>query len=350
MADRIDTLSANTTQTSKVQRINITRHLIPTRISTIVVYTALFVVLWGLNLMADDSGDFTSPIPALFLNTYTLWSLPALVASTIGAVVSIAILVAIWLAAQRRGLAQSRTGMLLIVGFTLTAAIDYLHYFNHSYIAIIPLFVAIDQMMNMYDFKQQTKAAFNIAILISTASLFEPIFIWFILLFIAGMAVYRVISWRTLMGLFTGLATMAYLLISICWLTDNIDTLTVYSQQTIDFALIDPTQWRWSDIGFAAAMIVLWLITIVNYITHRGSYSLNLRINFVFVCWCFICTLALTTIAQNHTTPLIMVLTMLLTLNINLYFTTNRKTSANIIFILFTLATIAYRILWLLGY
>ena len=312
--------------------------------------TLVYTLLWALRYIATGEVGENDTVSTLFMGQFTLWTLPCYVASIIGAATMAGLVVTSWLASQRHGFIPTRTMMPLVIGLTLTASIDCLHYFDHRHIALILVFIAIDQIVSMYDYKRHTKAAFNVALLLLVATLFEPIMVWLLMFAIVGMVVYGVGSKRTIISFVIGITLMIYLTIGTLWLMDMTDVLTPLCQQMVNFQIITPQQWRWTDIGLAAITILLWIITIVYHATHRGNHNLNVHINFTFLCWGIGITLSLMIFAAVQITHIACIPLLLLTLIGSHYFTTHQTNSSNIIFIVFTLALVSYRILWVLGY
>lgn len=311
-----------------------------------VVSLVVFAVLWAMPLFFASGKEWGSDVvPTLFMGSFTLWTLPAWGASLLGAVVSVVLLAVICNAAQRHTFIPSRTMMPVVVGMLLTSSIGCLHCFDHKYIALILFFLAVDQMMKMYDYKQQPKAAFNIALLLIGAALFEPMYVWLLASFVIGLVIYRIVSWRISVSMTIGVLLMIYIIVSVAWLFDATGALAMLAEKAMDFEVINPAQWHWTDIGLALLLTVLWGVTILNYITHRGSYSLNIRLNFLFLCWCLAVALVLMAFVGTRITDILPIPILLLTLLSSLYFTTNRSNAANIVFVLFVAALVLYRVL-----
>lgn len=331
-------------------QIQITRRFIPANVLNIMLCVVLYVVLWFLPYIIGSEQNAPDKIPTLFLQHYTLWNMPAVVSLLTAMLVSMAIIYRLWITAQEYQIIPARTCMPLLVGALLIAAVDCIHYFDHSYIAFIFIMEAIRQMMNLYNFECQTKAAFNTALLIGAAAMFEPMYIWLILLFIIGLIVYRAVSWRTLTSLVVGLVLVFYMSVSIAWLTDTLPVVEAYTVRFLGFSIPEVGICRWSDIALVVLLSILWTITIFNYIVHRGSYNLYLRLNFSFLSWSFVYIVMLVMFSGSSALHLIPVALALIVLNASLYFTTNQSKMSNITFILTAVALIGYRVSWLLGF
>lgn len=331
-------------------QIQITKYVIPTRLPNIVLWVAVWAAMWALPYIMGVADGGEESVPVLFMQRYTLWSMSAFAAAMTSMAALLCIGVALWLASQRRGLIPSQTMMPFVTIVLSVSAVGHIHCFDHRYIALILLLIAIDQMMTMYDFGRQTKAAFNTALLLCTAALFEPMYVWLLILFVINMVIYRSISWRTAVSMLTGVALMAYVVLSVAWLTGQLDAVGDYAALLVDFRIQDFGAWRISDITVTAALGMVWLTTMLNYLVKRGSYSLNMRLNFIFLSWCCGISCILILFCGGQTAHLTAIPLLLISVNAGIYFTNNRNTGANVVFILTTLTLIGYRVAWLLGY
>ncbi|MGM9806110.1 MAG: hypothetical protein ACI3Z7_06740 [Candidatus Aphodosoma sp.] len=328
--------------------IQITKRLIPANIANIMLCIVLYVVLWLLPCMTNTAAHQAPvSVPALFLQHYTLWVMPAWAASLAAMLASAFILYRLWLTAQKYRLVPVRTSMPLLIGALFISCIGYVQCFDHRYMALILFLEAIRQMMEMYSFENQTKAAFNTALFIGAAALFEPMYAWMVLLFVISLIVYRAVSWRTLTSLIVGLVLLVYMVACSAWLAGDMSVLESYISGILGFAVPDLGLLSWQDAALAVLTVVLWLVSVSDYVIRHSNYNMYLRLNFMFISWSFVFVVILMAFSGDGLLHLIPAALVLLILDTSLYFTANQNNMANIVFILTAVTMIVYRITWL---
>lgn len=332
-------------------RVQLTKYLTQTNIPNIILCTVVYVVLWLLPIFIGSTGyRGDDVIQTLFLQKFALWEITAQTASILGMIAWALILIGIHMIAIKHAIIPVRTMMPLVVGGIIVSTIDGLHYFDQRHIALILLLFALDEMMSLYDFKLQIKSAFNVALLLGLASLFEPLYSWLLMLFIIGLSVYRVVTWRTLTSLVIGLMLVVYTAFGIAWLTDNIEIMTCYATKIIDFGIPNFKIWRLTDVIIVMIIAVLWVFTLANYVAKRGSYNLNLRLNAVFINWSFVYTAIVCLFGGIYTQHIILAPLTLIILGASILYTGSQDYTTNISFIILTVLLVAYRVFWTLGF
>lgn len=199
----------------------------------------------------------------------------------------------------------------------------------------------------MYSFENQTKAAFNTALFLGAAALFEPMYAWMVLLFVISLIVYRAVSWRTLTSLIVGLVLLVYMAACSAWLAGDMSVLESYISGILSFAVPDLELLSWQDAALAVLAVVLWLVSVSDYVIRHSNYNMYLRLNLMFISWSFVFVVILMTFSGDGLLHLIPAALVLLILDTSLYFTANQNNTANIVFILTAVTMIVYRITWL---
>ncbi len=321
------------------------------------VLTSLLVsaILWFAPLLFQ-SADEMEMCSVMFLNQYTLWVLPMWVARLVAFV--LVFLMMLWLNSlcEQFQILPSRSMVPLVLGMSLLSVVNYVQVFNAQLVAFVFFFLALMQVFGVLHSRNSSFVAFNSVFLTLIASLFQPQYVWFILLIVLSLFFYRAATPRALLSILIALLTFVFIVFSISWLMQSTDILLIYLQQITDFSF------PWSD-GFnlyqmfnrsdfllVILLLLLSIFSLFYYFSFSTSCKLNVRLNFEFINWSSWLILIWVLFFTMISTQLLLPFLLFEVLCISFYFSTNFGRVANIIFLATLLILLAYRVLWIFGY
>lgn len=292
----------------------------------------------------------------LFLNQYTLWVLPMWLARLVAFVV--VFLLMLWLntLCEQFQILPSRSMVPLVLGMSLLSVVNYVQIFNAQLVAFIFFFLALMQVFGVLHSQNSSFVAFNSVFLTLIASLFQPQYVWFILVIVLSLVFFRATTPRALVSILVAILTFVFVAFSISWLLQSTDILLIYVQQITDFSFL------WSD-GFnlyqmfhrsdfilIILLLLLSIFSLFYYFSFSTSCKLNVRLNFEFINWSSWLILIWLLFFTMISTQLLLPFLLFEVLCISFYFSTNFGRVANIIFLVTLLILLAYRVLWIFGY
>jgi hypothetical protein len=277
---------------------------------------------------------------------FVVWSLPGWASQIVGFIATLGLMVWIMFLCNQLQIIPVRSSMPLTVGLVMAGCIGYIQPFDESYIATVFFILAIKQLMQMYHFETQVATSYNITLLLGVTALFEPTFIWLFVLFVLGMIIFRVITRRVFLSILLGIATLIIIVGSLFWLFDSLEILTNYLGRFVDVSLWhDITLTKW-DILIIAFTAILMLFSFVNHFLNTSNYKLNTRLNFTFINWGFWLSLIWVMVFGAEFAQLIVIPGLFAVICLSLYFSTNQSKVANVLFVMWFLVYVGYRIMY----
>ena len=198
----------------------------------------------------------------------------------------------------------------------------------------------------MYHFETQVATSYNITLLLGVTALFEPAFIWLFVLFVLGMIIFRVITRRVFLSILLGIATLIIIVGSLFWLFDSLEILTNYLGRFVDVSLWHDITLTKGDILIVVFTAILMLFSFVNHFLNTSNYKLNTRLNFSFINWGFWLSLIWVMVFGAEFAQLIVIPGLFAVICLSLYFSTNQSKVANVLFVMWFLVYVGYRIMY----
>ena len=329
----------------RTARINITKFFTQPSLMNVVITLVVGAVLWfvfgGQNGVNESQPEMVS---TMFMKHFVLWTLPTWVGNILGFVAMIGIMGWGVIVCENLQIIPVRSIMIFTIGLIMASTISYIQPFDESYIAIVFFIFALKELIQMYHFETQMAAGFNIVILLSLAALFEPEYMWLSLLFVLGMMIFRVITGRVFLSIIFGIATVAILVGSIFWLFDSLDILLEYLDNIVTIKTIDINILSKYDVIISLFVVLLVLFTFINYYLGSRNYKLNTRLNFALIHSGFWVSLVWLVLFSANFAQLVAVPGIFAIMCISLYFSTNQNKIANIVFVIWFLVFVVYRI------
>lgn len=234
--------------------------------------------------------------------------------------------------------------MLLLI----TSSIQYTQYLNNGTFAVILSLFAFSQLLTMYK-NQSQSAAFNMMFLMGIASLFVSEYLFLAVLFLIGIIIFRASSFKTFAAAIAGLLVPAAILFSVLFIIDK----TSFIQHFFVFkpAEVFTYDERFIRIDLIYSLFIL-LVTFASMafsLRSNFGYKLNVRLNFIILCWSFILSLALLVVYFLHMEQFLLLPLIFASLLVSLLFSTKNSKIANILFLTLVVISIAYRIMWIIA-
>ena len=100
------------------------------------------------------------------------------------------------------------------------------------------------------------------------------------------MFIFRALSLRIILAALTGVLLPAFLLVSAFFLTDSMESLgSVFAGlRFYDFSRVEMPR---SNIFMAASLLIVSAVSLISYFVTSVNYTLNVRLNFIFINWSF---------------------------------------------------------------
>ena len=301
-------------------------------------------ILFNSQFIIHNS-QLAESVSTMFMKHYVLWTLPGWASQVVGFMTMTGIMVWMMFLCNQLQIIPVRSSMPLTVGLVMAGAIGYIQPFDEGYIATMFFILAIKQLIQMYHFETQVAAAYNITLLLGIATLFEPTYAWLSVLFVMGMIVFRVITRRVFWSILLGITTLIAIVGSLFWLFDSLEILTNYIDRLIDISLWKNMTLSKGDIIISCFTGILMLFTFTNYYFSPSNYKLNTRLNFIFINWGFWLSMIWVVVFGAEFAQLIAIPGLFAIMCFSLYFSTNQSKVANILFVVWFLIFVGYRII-----
>lgn len=329
----------------KQARINITKFFTQPSAINIAISTVVGGILFFLPFINPNT-QLDGDVSTLFMKNFVLWTMPVIWSQILGFVTMTGIMVWMMFLCNQLQIIPVRSSMPLTVGLVMAGAIGYIQPFDEGYIATMFFILAIKQLIQMYHFETQVAAAYNITLLLGIAALFEPTYIWLSTLFMMGMIIFRVITRRVFLSILLGVVTLIMIVGSLFWLFDSLEILINFLNQLINVSLWHNMTLSKGDIIISCFTGILMLFTFTNYYFSTSNYKLNTRLNFTFINWGFWLSMIWVVVFGAEFTQLIAIPGLFAIMCFSLYFSTNQSKVANILFIVWFLVFVGYRIFY----
>lgn len=236
-----------------------------------------------------------------------------------------------------------RSIMPLVVGMAVVSAIPQLQSFDCGMIAFLFFLSALMTIFNLYTVSNQVNESFRVILFILMSSLFVPEYIWMLVLFFLGLAVFKVRSPRIFLSVFVALLVFVWMVWGVCFVIGKVPLFYVYLASLVDFDFLN---YHGNVVHMAglALMFITMLIMMIAVAGISNKYDARVRLNVSFISMAFLFSTALVVAAKGFNTDLLMIVVLMITLLSALYFSTQRNNFSNILFLVFLVLLVAYRV------
>lgn len=254
-------------------RLEITKRLSDANIFTYVVVTLLAALLWVLPIFLFHE-QIDRPVDFLFMGMVG-FSLPLYLSRAIAFVLWLLFWGYMPTFGERLKLLPQHSALPFVVGMLFVSSSTSLQTFDSGFVAFLLLVHAVGKLFDLYYVDNQVLESFKVVLFILLASLFSAEYVWMLGLFLLGLVVFKVGSFRIVLSTFTALAFFAWTVWGICFITDEMAVFWHYLKSLIDFTL--PTLHL--DLVRVAALVMLVAVSLVAMIsTARVAYSFDTRV------------------------------------------------------------------------
>lgn len=322
-------------------KLEITKRLSDADLVVYATVTLLAGLLWTLPIFI-----FHEPIdrlvPFVFMGQVA-FSLPLYISSSIAFVLWTCFWGYMPSFAERLKLLPSHSALPFAVGMLLVASSTSLQTLDSKFVAFLLVVHAMGKLFDLYYVDNQVLESFKVVLFILLASLFSAEYMWMLGLFLLGLAVFKVGSFRIVLSSLTALLLFVWLVWGVCYLTDGMDVFWHYAKSLIDFRLPDLQL----DIIRVAACVSLVLTTIVAMISVSGiaySFDTRVRLNRSLFNAGFFYVTVIIVLFSAVATSFIPLLVFISAFVLSLFFAVGRGRYPDIFFLVLLILAVAYRV------
>lgn len=262
---------------------------------------------------------------------------------------TIAIVLMRW--CERWQLVLVRSAIPLVLGLFLMSIIPEVQFFDARMVALILFMLAVGDFLSMYSFNgEKVASAFNIGFLVTCAGFFQQEYFYLVILFLVGMVIFSTFTLRTFVALLSGIMLPLFVFWSVLFLSDNVTFLYEILSKTHIYNFNQGLSVLNSSFIFGGFLMVLFMISLFSYFSLSLNYKLHVRLNFFFINLTFVLTTIWTALFFYKFETLLLVPVMFFILLLSFFFSTNQSKFANIVFLIFIFAGLAYRVVNLIGF
>ena len=173
---------------------------------------------------------------------------------------------------------------------------------------------------------------------------------YLLIVFLFGMILFSTFTLRTFLAFLSGILVPLFLAWGLFYLSDNLDFLNVIWSQSHVYDFEQTVLFLRSDVVFSGLILILFLISLVSYFSVSLNFKLLVRLNFFFINLGFVLTVIWTGLFFYKVDTLVFVPIIFLIVWLSFFFSTNQSKFANIVFLVFLVCGLAYRVVNLIGF
>jgi len=319
--------------------LTLTKQLAEARVGIVIISTLVAAVLWfvpelTVHRVLVKSVDFN------FMGM-TLFSIPIMISRVISFVVWIAVLGIMVPVCEEMRLIPVRSMLPYVFGILGVSCVGDLHVFDERMLAFVLVVYAMKKLCDMYSMQYQVLEGFKMLLFVFIAALFKVEYVWLILLFVIGLSVYKVASFKFVLSAFLSFGVILWLLWGIFWLEGAVDVLLAYFREVINFKY-EFLNWevvRYAKMGFAASLMIL---TRLQTDIFSYKFDLHVRLNNAMMGVAFWFAIIVMLVYGDGILPFV-VFTAIMSLS--LYFTTERTSMGNVIYLIMCVILVTSRLI-----
>ncbi len=320
--------------------LTLTKKLAEARAEIVILFTLVAAILWFVPELTVHK-ELVKSVDFKFMGI-TLFSIPVMISRAISFVVWIVLLARMVPLSEQMSLIPVRSMLPYVFGILCVSCVDVLHVFDERLVAFVLLVHSMRKLCEMYSMQYlQMLEGFKMLLFVFIAALFKVEYVWMILLFVIGLNVYKVTSFKFILSALLSLGVVAWILWGIFWLADSVDILLAYFHEAIDFKL-DFFHWgalRYAKIGFAASLL---LLTRLQTDMFSYKYDLQVRLNNAMMGVAFWFAVLIMVV---YGLGMVQFVVFMAIISLSLYFTTERTSMGNVIFLIVCVILLAYRLI-----
>ena len=213
--------------------LTLTKKLAEARAEIIILFTLAAAVLWFVPEFTVHK-EIVKSVDFKFMGM-TLFAIPIMVSRVISFIVWVVLLAFMVPLSEKMKLIPARSMLPYVFGILCVSCVGDLHVFDERMIAFVLLVHAMRKLCDMYNTQYQVLEGFKMVLFVLIAALFRVEYVWMIILFVIGLSVYRVASFKFVMSALLSFGVVIWILSVAFWLAGSTDTLLAYFNGVIDF-------------------------------------------------------------------------------------------------------------------
>ncbi len=327
----------------------ILKKILTPRLEWLIIPIIFSAIVWFVPYLFGAAYPQTN-YPFQLFGTFTWFTLSAGWAHFIQFFCQIAIAIFLMRLCERWQLIPIRSAIPLVVGLFTMSTIAEIQFFDARMVALVLFLLAVEELFSMYSYSgEKVSVPFNIGFLITSAAFFQQEYIFLLVVFLLGMIVFSTFTVRAFCALLSGTLLPLFVFWSILFLSDNISFLYEILSKSHIHTFNQGLPILSSSVIFGAMLLLLFLISLTSYFSVSLNFKLHTRLNFFFINLAFILTTIWAGLFFYKFASLLIVPSMFLIVSVSFFFSTNQSKFANILFIVFLVSGLAYRVLNLIG-
>lgn len=319
--------------------LTLTKKLAEARAEIIILFTLAAAVLWFVPEFTVHK-EIVKSVDFKFMGM-TLFAIPIMVSRVISFIVWVVLLAFMVPLSEKMKLIPARSMLPYVFGILCVSCVGDLHVFDERMIAFVLLVHAMRKLCDMYNTQYQVLEGFKMVLFVLIAALFRVEYVWMIILFVIGLSVYRVASFKFVMSALLSFGVVIWILSVAFWLAGSTDTLLAYFNGVIDFKF-DFLHWSvfdYAKIGFAASLMIL---TRLQTDMFSYKYIIHVRLNNAMM---GIALWFAVIVMMVYGTGVVLFVVFTSIISMSLYFTTERTNMGNVIFLIMCVVLVASRLI-----
>lgn len=319
--------------------LTLTKKLAEARVEIVILFTLVAAILWFVPELTVHR-ELVKSVDFKFVGI-TLFALPVMISRVISFIVWIVLLARMVPLCEQMNLIPGRSMLPYVFGMLSVSCVGELHVFDERMVAFVLLVHSMRKLCEMYSMQYQVLEGFKMVLFVFIAALFKVEYVWMFLLFVIGLNVYKVASFKFILSALLSLGVIAWILWGTFWLADSVDRLLAYFHEVIDFKF-DFLHWgalEYAEIGFGASMMVL---TRLQTDMFSYKYDMQVRLNNAMMGVAFWFAVILMMVYGSGVVPFVAFMAII---SLSLYFTTERTSMGNVIFLIICVVLLISRLI-----
>jgi len=228
-----------------------------------------------------------------------------------------------------------------VFGILGVSCVGSLNLFDERMLAFVLVAHAMRELCEMYSKQYQVLEGFKMVLFVLIAALFRVEYVWLILLFVIGLSVYRITSFKFILSALLSIGLMVWLLWGCFWLAGNVDGLVAYFRGALDFRF-EFLHWsgiKYAKVGFSASLLIL---TRLQTDMFSYKFDLQVRLNNAMMGVAFWFAVIVMLVYGLGVLPFVIFMAIE---SLCLYFSTERTSIGNVIYIIMCVILIVSRLI-----
>jgi len=306
----------------------LTKKLAEAREGIVIISTLVAAALWFIPELTVHK-ELVKSVDFNFIGM-TLFTIPIWISRLISFVLWILLLAKMVSLCEQLRLIPVRSMLPYVFGILVVACVGDLHVFDERMVAFVLLVHAMQKLCEMYATQYQVLEGFKMVLSVIIAAMFRVEYIWMLLLFVIGLYVYKVASFKFFLSALLSCGVILWILWGSFWLAGAMDKLFAYFNGAINFKF-DFLHWsvlEYAKIAFAASLM---LLTRLQTDMYSYRFDIHVRLNNAMMGVAFWFAVVVMIVYGRGVIPFVF---FMAAISLSLFFTTERTSMGNVIFLI----------------